>query len=116
MLTQGRLEKPSPYSDQPTVTTRAFWSSGEANRLMHAIIPVDVPVRRIGINDDERQPGRRQPKRYVRDRQRPGVDEHRVARTAMHGGHLVHHSGGCADVDMVVVRQRDQARKRGPDG
>ncbi|MBB3909627.1 alpha/beta hydrolase family protein [Sphingomonas desiccabilis] len=47
MLTQGRLEKPSPYSEQPTVTTRAFWSSGEANRLMHGTIPIDLPVRLI---------------------------------------------------------------------
>ncbi|MBM3929267.1 MAG: alpha/beta hydrolase, partial [Sphingomonadales bacterium] len=26
----GRLERPSPYSDQPTITTRAFWESGES--------------------------------------------------------------------------------------
>ncbi|MCC2975131.1 alpha/beta hydrolase [Sphingomonas sp. PL-96] len=59
MLTQGRLEKPSPYSDQPTVTTRAFWSSGEANRLMHAIIPVDVPVRLIQGQQDTDVPFQR---------------------------------------------------------
>lgn len=56
MLTQGRLEKPSPYSDQPTVTTRAFWSSGEANRLMHGIVPVDVPVRLIQGQQDKDVP------------------------------------------------------------
>jgi pimeloyl-ACP methyl ester carboxylesterase len=56
LLTQGRLEKPSPYSDQPTVTTRAFWSSGEANRLMHAVIPVDVPVRLIQGQEDKDVP------------------------------------------------------------
>lgn len=47
LLTAGRLERPSPYSSRPTVTTRAFWSSGEALRLMHADIPVNVPVRLI---------------------------------------------------------------------
>ncbi|MBM7407492.1 MULTISPECIES: alpha/beta fold hydrolase [Sphingomonas] len=56
MLTEGRLEKPSPYSDQPTVTTRAFWSSGEANRLMHGIVPVDVPVRLIQGQQDKDVP------------------------------------------------------------
>ncbi|HVI99749.1 MAG TPA: alpha/beta hydrolase [Sphingomonas sp.] len=47
ILNAGRLEQPSPYSDQPTLTTRAFWSSGEANRLMHDEIAIDVPVRLI---------------------------------------------------------------------
>jgi pimeloyl-ACP methyl ester carboxylesterase len=56
LLTEGRLEKPSPYSDQPTVTTRAFWSSGEANRLMHGVIPVDVPVRLIQGQEDKDVP------------------------------------------------------------
>jgi len=42
LLNEGRLEQPSDYSPQPTVTTRAFWSSGEANRLMHG--PVDLPM------------------------------------------------------------------------
>lgn len=45
LLEKGRLERPSPYSDSPTVTTRAFWSSGEANRLMFGTIDIDVPVR-----------------------------------------------------------------------
>jgi pimeloyl-ACP methyl ester carboxylesterase len=47
ILSAGRLEKPSPYSDQPTLTTRAFWASGEANRLMHGPIQIDAPVRLI---------------------------------------------------------------------
>jgi pimeloyl-ACP methyl ester carboxylesterase len=56
LLTEGRLEKPSPYSDQPTVTTRAFWSSGEANRLMHGVIPIDLPVRFIQGQEDKDVP------------------------------------------------------------
>lgn len=47
ILTEGRIAQPSPYADTPTITTRAFWSSGEANRLMHGTIPIDVPVRLI---------------------------------------------------------------------
>ncbi len=43
----GRLEQPSPYSDQPTVTTHAFWQAGEALRLVRPGIPIDCPVRLI---------------------------------------------------------------------
>lgn len=42
---EGRLEEPSGYSDQPYVTTRAFWESGEANRLLDAEIAIDAPAR-----------------------------------------------------------------------
>lgn len=52
LLTGGRLEKPSPYSNQPTVTTRAFWTAGEANRLMHGTVPLKLPVRIVqGMRD-----------------------------------------------------------------
>lgn len=45
LLTHGRIERPSPYSDTPSVFTRTFWSSGEANRIAFGQIPVDCPVR-----------------------------------------------------------------------
>ncbi|MCF8708135.1 alpha/beta fold hydrolase [Rhizorhapis sp. SPR117] len=45
LLREGRIEAPSDYDDQPYVTTKAFWQSGEANRLLHASIAVDCPVR-----------------------------------------------------------------------
>jgi pimeloyl-ACP methyl ester carboxylesterase len=45
LLREGRLEQTSRYADAPTVTTRGFWQSGEANRLLHAEIAVDCPVR-----------------------------------------------------------------------
>lgn len=45
ILQHGRLEEPSPYGDAPTVTTRAFWESGETLRLLHGEIPIDCPVR-----------------------------------------------------------------------
>ena len=44
---EGRLEEPSIYSPQPTVTTRGFWESGEANRLLDAPIDIPVPTRLI---------------------------------------------------------------------
>lgn len=45
LLQHGRIERPSGYSDQPVVTTRAFWASGEANRMMIGAIETRVPVR-----------------------------------------------------------------------
>ncbi len=47
MLSDGRIEEHSDYSDQPTVTTRTFWQSGEANRLMHGAIALSVPTRLV---------------------------------------------------------------------
>ena len=45
ILNEGRLEQPSDYDEAPTVTTKAFWESGEALRLLHAPIAIDGPVR-----------------------------------------------------------------------
>lgn len=45
LLQDGRLEQPNPYGPEPTLTTRAFWESGEALRLLHAPIALDCPVR-----------------------------------------------------------------------
>ena len=36
----------------PTITTRTFWESGEAQRLLHVAIPIDCPVRLLhGMRD-----------------------------------------------------------------
>jgi pimeloyl-ACP methyl ester carboxylesterase len=49
---EGRLAEPSPYGEQPYVTTRAFWESGEALLLLGSSIPVDCPVRLLhGLAD-----------------------------------------------------------------
>lgn len=45
IFSEGRLEEPSPYGEQPYVTTRAFWESAEALRLMFGPLDIDCPVR-----------------------------------------------------------------------
>ncbi len=42
---EGRIVEPTPYGDAPYITTRAFWESGQANRLLTGPIPLDCPVR-----------------------------------------------------------------------
>lgn len=44
ILRKGRIERPSDY-DAPLVTTRAFWQSGEANRVLHRALDIDCPLR-----------------------------------------------------------------------
>ena len=41
----GTLEEPSDYSDDPYVTTAAFWESGEANRMLDGPIAFEGPAR-----------------------------------------------------------------------
>jgi pimeloyl-ACP methyl ester carboxylesterase len=54
---EGRLEEPNPYGPEPTVTTRTFFESAEAHRLLHVEIPVDCPVRLLhGMRDSEVPP------------------------------------------------------------
>ena len=47
LLTAGQLTRANPYGPDPTLYTRGFWASGEANRLMFGEIPIDCPVRLI---------------------------------------------------------------------
>lgn len=52
ILETGRLEEPSPYGEAPYVTTRAFWESGEALKLLGDEIAIDCPVRLLhGLAD-----------------------------------------------------------------
>jgi pimeloyl-ACP methyl ester carboxylesterase len=48
----GRLVEPSPYGDQPYVTTRTFWESGESLLLLQGAIPIDCPVRLLHGQSD----------------------------------------------------------------
>ena len=43
----GRIESASEYGPEPMVTTRAFWESGQANRLLAGEIAIDCPLRLI---------------------------------------------------------------------
>jgi pimeloyl-ACP methyl ester carboxylesterase len=56
ILRDGRLEQPSAYSDTPYLTTRIFWESGEALRLLHAPIAVHCPLRLLHGQRDEDVP------------------------------------------------------------
>jgi pimeloyl-ACP methyl ester carboxylesterase len=53
ILGEGRLEQPNPYGEMPTITTRPFWESGEALRLLHAPIAIDCPVRLLHGQEDK---------------------------------------------------------------
>ncbi|UZK65849.1 alpha/beta fold hydrolase [Sphingomonas sp. M1-B02] len=59
LLQHGRIEERSDYSEQPTITTRAFWSSGEANRMMIGPIAFDGPVRLLQGQRDKEVPWER---------------------------------------------------------
>lgn len=52
ILAEGALLEETPYSDQPYITTRSFWQSGEANRLLGAEIPLTCPVRLLHGQED----------------------------------------------------------------
>jgi pimeloyl-ACP methyl ester carboxylesterase len=45
LVEHGRIEEPSDYAEQPYVTTRGFWESGEASLLLDRPIAIDCPVR-----------------------------------------------------------------------
>jgi pimeloyl-ACP methyl ester carboxylesterase len=55
---EGRLAEPNPHGDAPTVTTRGFWESGEALRLLGDAIGFDGPVRLLHGLDDRDVPWR----------------------------------------------------------
>ena len=51
---EGRLLEDNPYGEAPTITTCAFWESGEALKLLGGEIGFDGPVRLLhGLDDPE---------------------------------------------------------------
>ncbi|CAD7338384.1 alpha/beta hydrolase [Sphingomonadales bacterium 56] len=56
LATEGQLREPTPYGDQPLVTTLAFWQSGQALRLLDRPIPISCPVRLLQGQEDRDVP------------------------------------------------------------
>ncbi len=52
ILAEGELREETSYSDQPYVTTRGFFQSGEANRLLGTEIPLTCAVRLLHGQED----------------------------------------------------------------
>ncbi len=51
---EGRIVQHSPYSPEPTVTTRALWLSGQDMRVLNGPIEINCPVRLMqGQCDDD---------------------------------------------------------------
>ena len=56
ILRDGKLEEASEYSDEPYVTTRTFWQSGDSSRLLHKEIAFDGAVRLLHGQKDSDVP------------------------------------------------------------
>ncbi len=89
ILTEGRLERANPYGPEPTVYTRGFFQSGEANRLMFGTIPFDGPVRLVQGQAD------------------PDVPWHRTVRL----GEMIR----SADVQTLLIKDGDHRLSRDTD-
>jgi pimeloyl-ACP methyl ester carboxylesterase len=59
LVEYSRIEQPSDYSDQPTITTHAFWQAGESNRVMDRPIDFRGPVRLLQGQQDAEVPWER---------------------------------------------------------
>ena len=56
LLEEGRIERSNPYGGDSQLTTRAFWQSGEALRLLDGPIAVDCAVRLVHGEADQDVP------------------------------------------------------------
>ena len=55
---EGRLAEPSAYGEQPYVTTRTFWESGERLKLLGGALRIRCPVRLVHGTGDSDVPWR----------------------------------------------------------
>jgi len=58
MRREGRLAEPTPYGDEPVVTTLAFWESGQSLLVLDDDIAIDGPVRLLQGQADPDVPWR----------------------------------------------------------
>lgn len=56
ILREGRLEEASDYGPEPYITTKLFWESGEANRLLEGPIDIGCAARFIHGQADPEVP------------------------------------------------------------
>ena len=56
LVEQGKIERTNPYGGDSQLTTRAFWESGEALRLLDGPIAVDCPVLLVHGDADREVP------------------------------------------------------------
>ena len=57
LMADGLLAEKTAYAETPTITTRAFWESGQAHLLLGGEIPYDGPVRLLhGLDDADVPP------------------------------------------------------------
>lgn len=52
----GKLERPTPYGPEPSVTYLGFWESGAALRLLYNMIDLTIPVRLVHGEIDQEVP------------------------------------------------------------
>lgn len=52
ILQDGQLVEKTDYGPEPYITTRGFWQSGEANRLLHSPIDITCPARLVHGQQD----------------------------------------------------------------
>ncbi|WP_022683550.1 alpha/beta fold hydrolase [Sphingobium bisphenolivorans] len=56
LATEGRIVEPSPYGEEPSVTTLGFWQSGQDLRVLESELAIDCPVRLLQGQDDPEVP------------------------------------------------------------
>ena len=56
LVRDGKLERPNPYGQEPSVTWRGFWESGQTSLLLYNPIDLTIPVRLVHGEQDQEVP------------------------------------------------------------